>query len=165
LGGSYVVPGWDAMGNHNVWCTSSSRTYMVREGAEEWEPWDAYTWSLGEPSAEGISPRPTICGVLIRPPRATNSGGRPIAVPTSNPVLIGANPGEIEVCTRRADVRAGECVGFPWFEPIWAIPADSLHCDKRVARVQLVGPALPVAIDSRRALRDSVRELVHRPGV
>ena len=45
----------------------------------------------------------------------------------------------------RSDVRAGLCVGFPWFEPIWAIPADALHCDKRAARVLLIGP--PVTID------------------
>ena len=53
-------------------------------------------------------------------------------------------PGEIEVCTRRHDVRVGYSVGFPWFEPIWATPYDALHCDKWTARVLLVGRPKPV---------------------
>jgi hypothetical protein len=143
--GCYTVPGWDSPGEHSVWCTSGSRTYGIRGGAEDWEPWDAYTWSLGEVGADGTQSRPAICGVLVRPPRAARSDGRAIVVPASNPVLIGAGPGEIEVCTLRSDVRAGLCIGFPWFEPIWAIPADAPHCDKRTARVLLIGSPEPVA--------------------
>jgi hypothetical protein len=143
--GTYAAAGWDAPGEHSVWCTSDSRTYAIRDGAEEWESWDAYTWSLGELGAGGTQSRPAICGVLVRPPRAARSDGRAIVVPASNPVLIGASPGEIEICTPRSDVRTGLCVGFPWFEPIWAIPANALHCDKRTARVLLIGPPQPVA--------------------
>ncbi len=145
LEGGYVVPGWDSPGEHTVWCTSSSRTYAIRSGAEEWEPWDAYAWSLGEPSANGTQSRPAICGVLVRPPRVARPDSRPTTVAASNPILIGARPGEIELCRPRADVRAELCVGFPWFEPIWAIPADALHCDKRTARVLLIGPPTAVA--------------------
>ncbi len=137
--GAYVVPGWDSPGDHSVWCTSTSRTYSIRSGAEEWQPWDAYAWSLGEHSASGTQSRPAICGVLVRPPRVARPDSRPTVVVASNPILIGARPGEIEACTPRGDVRAGLCVGFPWFEPIWAIPADALHCDKRTARVLLIG--------------------------
>jgi hypothetical protein len=143
--GGYAVPGWDSPGEHSVWCTSDSRTYAIRGGAEDWESWDAYTWSLGELGAGGTQSRPAICGVLVRPPRAARSDGRAIVVPASNPVLIGAGPEEIEICTPRSDVRAGLCIGFPWFEPIWAIPADALHCDKRTARVLLIGSPQPVA--------------------
>jgi hypothetical protein len=143
--GSCAVPGWDSPGEHSVWCTSASRTYAIRGGAEDWESWDAYTWSLGEVGVAGTQSHPAICGVLVRPPRAARSGGRAIVVPVSNPVLIGAGPGEIEICTPRSDVRAGLCMGFPWFEPIWAIPADALHCDKRTARVLLIGSPQPVA--------------------
>jgi len=149
--GTYAVPGWDAPGEHSVWCTSDSRTYAIREGAEEWESWDAYTWSLGEVGAGGTQSRPAICGVLVRPPRVARSDGRAIVVPTSNPVLIGARPGELEICTPRSDVRAGLCVGFPWFEPIWAIPANALHCDKRTARVLLIGSPQPVAAGEQQA--------------
>jgi hypothetical protein len=143
--GGYAVPGWDSPGEHSVWCTSDSRKYAIRGGAEDWESWDAYTWSLGEVGGGGTQSRPAICGVLVRPPRAARSDGRAIVVPASNPVLIGAGPGEIEICAPRSDVRAGLCIGFPWFEPIWAIPADALHCDKRTARVLLIGSPQPVA--------------------
>jgi hypothetical protein len=142
--GGYVAPGWDSAGEHTVWCTSTSRTYAIRSGAELWEPWDAYAWSLGEPTASGTQSRPAICGVLVRPPRVARSDSRPTVVAASNPILIGARPGEIEVCKPRGDVRSGLCVGFPWFEPIWAIPADALHCDKRTARVLLIGPPVVV---------------------
>lgn len=143
--GDYIVPGWDSPGDHSVWCTSDSRTYSIRSGAEEWQAWDAYTWSLGELSAEATRSRPGICGVLLRPPKVGRSDGRAIVVPASNPVLIGAAPGEIEICAPRSDMRARLCVGFPWFEPIWAIPADALRCDKRTARVLLIGSPQPVA--------------------
>jgi hypothetical protein len=143
--GGYVAPGWDSPGEHTVWCTRGSRTYAIRSGADDWEPWDAYAWSLGEPSASGSESRPAICGILVRPPRVGRHDSRPTVVAASNPILIGARPGEIEVCMRRYDVRAGLCIGFPWFEPIWAIPADALHCDKRTERVLLVGR--PIAVE------------------
>ncbi len=149
--GGYVVPGWDSPGEHTVWCTSSSRAYAIRSGSEEWEPWDAYAWSLGEPSASGTQSRPAICGVLVRPPRVARPDGRPTIVAASNPILIGARPGEIELCRARADLRTELCVGFPWFEPIWAIPANALHCDKRTARVLLIGPPTGVARDENKS--------------
>lgn len=143
--GEYVAPGWDSLGEHTISCISSSRRYAIRSGADGWEPWDAYAWSLGEPTASGTQSRPAICGVLVRPPQVARSDSRLRLVPASNPILIGARPGEITVCMPRADVRAGLCIGFPWFEPIWAIPSDPLHCDKRAARVILIGP--PTEVD------------------
>jgi hypothetical protein len=87
-----------------------------------------------------------------------------MVVPASNPVLIGARPGEIEVCVPRSDVRAGLCVGFPWFEPVWAIPADALHCDKRTARALLIGPpAAVVRVEDERRTRAA--KLRRRPPI
>jgi hypothetical protein len=137
--GSYAVPGCDALGDHVIWCVSASRTYTIRGGAEAWEPWDAYAWSLGETTASGTQSRPGICGALVRSPRIARPNGRPTVVAITNPVLIGARPGEIEICKARGDVRTDLCIGFPWFEPIWAIPSNVLLCDKRTARVLLVG--------------------------
>jgi hypothetical protein len=142
--GGYVTPGWDSLGDHSVWCTAGSRNYSIREGAEDWEPWDAYRWSHGEAVTKGVAARPAICGVLVRPPRLARAQSRPILVPASNPVLIGAVPGEVEFCMVRRDVRHDVCMGFPWFAPVWAIPADPLHCDKRNARVLLAGAPRPV---------------------
>ncbi len=163
-GGSYIVPGWDSCGEHSVWCTSASRTYAIHGGAEEWEPWDAYNWSLGEPRVGGARLHPAICGVLVRPPRVARPDSHSTVVAASNPILIGARPGKIEVCTARGDVRAGLCVGFPSFEPVWAIPADPFHCDKRTARVLLIGSPEPVqAGDHKPKPRDGRRGPRHRP--
>jgi hypothetical protein len=153
--GGFVAPDWDSAGQHTVSCTSCSRTYTVRTGAEDWEPWDAYAWSLGEPTANGTQSRPGICGAFVRPPRRARPDARATVVRASNPILLGARPGEIEVCTPRDDVRTGLCIGFPSFEPVWAIPAHTVHCDKRTARVLLVGP--PSGLN-----RDQLAPLAHR---
>lgn len=142
--GGYVLPGWDRPGQHVVWCASASRSYSIREGAEDWEAWDAYTWSMGNSRANGERSRPAICGVLVRPPRVAPKESRAVVVRASNPILLGSVPGQIHTCGVRGDVRAASCAGFPWFDPVWAIPADALHCDKRVARVLLIGDPRPV---------------------
>ena len=147
--GTYVVPGWDSPGEHSVWCMSGSRAYAIRSGTEEWEPWDAYTWSLGEFDTSRPESRPSICGVLVLPPQPARSDCRAVVVPASNPVLIGANPGEIITCTCRDDVRTGFCVVVTWFEPVWAIPVVVRGCDKRTSRVLLIGAPKPVAEPAR----------------
>ena len=141
--GGCAAPGWNSTGEHSAWCSSNSRTYAIRSGAEEWEPWDAYSWSLGDLAAGKVESRPAICGVLVRSPKGARPESRPTVVAATNPILIGARPGEVAVCIPRCDVRAGLCVGFPWFEPIWAIPADPVHCDKRTMRVLLIGQPQP----------------------
>jgi hypothetical protein len=163
--GGYTAPGWDSPGEHSVWCTSDSRTFVIRSGAEEWESWDAYAWSLGDLSDGAAQSHPAICGVFVRPPGVARSNGRATVVAASNPVLIGARPSEIEICTPRRDVRAGLCVGFPSFEPVWAIPADALHCDKRGARVLLVGSPRPVAEDALRAHTRAGGQAARRRGL
>lgn len=139
LRGVYRVTGWDMPGEHTVWCASESKHYSIRDGAESWNAWDAYTWSLGEIDPDLSSAQPAICGVLMRP----RLGGqrKAIIVPASNPILIGAAPGEIESCIRRTDARAQVCVGYPAFEPVWALPSDPLHCDKHITQILLIGPA------------------------
>ena len=65
---SYIATDWDLIGLHNVSCAIGSRTYSIRDGAEDWPLWNAYRWSMGEVAADGVDARPAICGVLIRPP-------------------------------------------------------------------------------------------------
>jgi hypothetical protein len=82
--------------------------------------------------------------VLVRPPGSASAGSRITVVPKSNPILIGAVPGQIHTCHVRSDVSIGTCIGFPVFEPVWAIPANPLKSNKRWTRILLVGDALPV---------------------
>ena len=64
-----------------------------------------------------------------------------VRVPTSNPVLIGANPSEVFRCDARAGKQWSGLVPFP---VSWALPDDALHCDRSVRRVLLVTPIPPV---------------------
>ena len=137
--GGYEVPEWDSPGEHNVWCSSGTRTYAVRDGVEEWGPWEAYSWSLGELSRHVGPARSAICGALVLPPPKLPLSARSIVIPTSSAILVGAVPGEIEICVPRKDVRTWFCVGYPRFEPIWAISADLLWRDKSSSGVLLIG--------------------------
>lgn len=142
--GAYTSPGWDLPGDHSIWCVSASKSYSIGVGLESWEPWDAYAWSWGESQAEPEFSRPAICGVLVRSPRNVARGRRPAVRSASNPILIGTGVGEIEICRTPPGVRTNVAIGFPSFDPVWAVPADALHSDKRVAKVLLVGsPRLP----------------------
>jgi hypothetical protein len=140
----YAVAGWDALGNHTVWCAGKSATYSIVEGIEEWKPWEAYKWSLGDETPVALD-RPAICGALILPPAVRrlknrdSTARRSVVVPASNPVLIGPSPGDIYTCAVRSDLSAKDCNGFPDFDPMWALPANALHCDKRIARVLCLG--------------------------
>jgi hypothetical protein len=53
-------------------------------------------------------------------------------------------------------------VGFPWFDPIWAIPADPLHCDKRTARVLLIGPPVAVGQGDQQSSTHSLERAARR---
>jgi hypothetical protein len=152
--GGYAALDWDSLGEHLVWCASGTRTYTIRSGAEDWQPWQAYTWSLGERCGSDTASRPAVCGVLVHPPRTARTGSHPVVVPASNPVLIGASPGEIEICRLRHDLISGLCVGFPCFDPIWAVPVDSFQVNKRIASVLLIGrQQSPVRRDEQSARR------------
>lgn len=138
--GILKAPGWDQVGEHNVWCLSGQRSYEIREGIEEWEPWDAYAWSLGSDSSAEGARAGAICGALVRHSRVSSPTAKPSIVPGTNPILIGAIPGEIFYCRVVSDSLGKIAIGFPPFEPVWAVPGDSLHCDKEAHRILLVGP-------------------------
>jgi hypothetical protein len=147
--GSFVSLHWDSVGEHTVWCATGSRSYTIQRGAEDWPLWDAYQWSLGEGQSDGARSRPAICGAVVCVPDIAHAvDRRVIVVSTSNPILIGAVAGEIEFCTPRRDVRTELCAAAPWFEPVWAIPANPLRCNKRSARIRLVGGSASI-IDGR----------------
>ena len=143
--GNYEAEGWDALGTHEVWCPIASKSYTIQEGAEHWDAWDAYDWSLGEPTSTRSAPPTAICGMLVCPHDERARKRDAVTVPAKNCVLIGSNPGEIDVRRTRPELRASMQVAFPWFTPVWALPLDSLHCDKRVTRVMSIGAAVCAA--------------------
>jgi hypothetical protein len=146
---AYVAPGWDRIGEHTVWCAALSRTYHIREGLEEWDGFDAYRWSLGDAAPDGVDSAGSICGPLVRPPAIAGDGAARRIVCAANPVLIGAVPGEIAHARMRRDVRTNDHVSTVRFDPVWALPANPLSCDKRSARVIAIAARPPVRADGR----------------
>ena len=136
--GNYVAEGWDAVGTHEVWCPSASKSYTIQEGPEQWDAWAAYDWSLGEPASTESPVQAAICGMRVLPHDRQARGRGAVSVPTSNRLLVGRHPGQIFVCPARADLRASTQVAFPWFTPVWALPLHALSCDKRVTRIILI---------------------------
>lgn len=137
--GCLVAEGGDQLGQHSISCGNISRTYSIVEGLEHWEPWDAYCWSLGDIGSDGEPHRPIICGPLVRAPIFAPNGSRVVLLPASNVLLLGAAPGEIDRSDPRVDIAAIQGIALPWFDAVWATPADILHSDKRVAKVFFVG--------------------------
>jgi hypothetical protein len=120
--GSLVSEGYDLPGLHSVYCDglSCSRSYSIEEAPETWEKWPAYNFCNA-----------AICGPLVELASAA-SERRIITVPMSNPILLGAEPGQIFRCSPRSVAR---WKGFVPFEVVWALPAQSLTCDKKTSRI------------------------------
>lgn len=118
--GSLVVDGYGLPGSHSVYCAGVSRSYSIEEPPDSWEAWPAY--QFGEAK---------ICGALVQLP--PEEAGRPaFTVPMSNPLLIGAEPGQVFRCSARS---VAVWRGFVPFDVVWALPAQPLTCNKKTARI------------------------------
>ena len=135
----YAVPGRDDEGYHQVSCGSTSKSYSLVHGQTNWKYWPAYSFSLR--GTLGKSHEFEFCGPLAHPVALNNQPVQQqvVQVPPANPVLLGAHPGEVLFAHRRLEVRGAQCLGLPPFEPMWALPAQPLNCDKRTNRILLVG--------------------------
>jgi hypothetical protein len=137
--GSFIVPGWDSVGDHWISCAGQTKSYAIVEPEDGWEVWPAYSFSAGRGQK-----LPAICGALAAAAATDNSLGWPVVLaPAGNPLLLGAEPGQIYRCASRQDVRMPFSVAAIPFEPVWALPSDPIHADKVTARVLLVGTAQP----------------------
>ena len=97
-----------------------SRSYSIEEPPDSWEAWPAYQFGQAK-----------ICGPLVQLP--PEEAGRPaFTVPMSNPLLIGAEPGQIFRCSARS---VAVWKGFVPFDVVWALPAQPLMCNKKTARI------------------------------
>ncbi len=139
--GVCFAPGWDEAGPHQVWCSNMSRSYSLIQPERTWDPWPAYVFH----SPSGGGDRVAICGPLVRPLttgytlREVTNRFEADDVLRSNPILLGAVPGQVFVAVSRRDVRSAYYIAFPPFDPVWALPAQPLRCDKTAHRILLVG--------------------------
>jgi hypothetical protein len=120
--GSLVVDGYDISGEHSVYChgLSCSRSYSIEDPPDSWQQWPAYHFDQAD-----------ICGPLVLP-TAEAASGPAFTVPMTNPLLLGAEPGQIFWCSQRKVVH---WKGFVPFDVVWALPAQPLICDKKTARI------------------------------
>jgi hypothetical protein len=134
----YRTTGSELPGTHVVWCAGKSVSYSICEPAAGRERWEAYAFSRG-----------SVCGAAVM--HLSNAPEILVSVPTANPVLVGAHPGEIFRC----DARPGTVwTGFVPFPVCWALPEDPLHCDRSLRRVVLVTPIRTV----RRVVTKTVKK-------
>lgn len=120
--GRLFATDFDSPGQHTVVCEglSHSRSYSIEEGPESWDAWQAY--SFGNAS---------ICGPLVQLP-AEAPTKRMVCIPRSNPLLIGAEPGQVFKCAPRS---VSVWKGLIPFDAVWALPAHPLICNKKTARI------------------------------
>ena len=137
----FTVNGYDLPGTHFVLCEglSRSRSYSIEEPDGSWAAWPAYSFNAVE-----------ICGPLVRSSHP-NARGQLFTGPMSNPLLLGAQPGQVFRCSPRS-VR--HWTGFVPFNVVWALPAQPLMCDKRTARILQFSndPVIHSPAQPRRAL-------------
>jgi hypothetical protein len=157
--GAYRVSGWDSVGLHSVWCGGTRKSYTVVPFTASWEAWDAYTFAIAFRSDQSMS----ICGPVVCAKSGESQVMAPsFLVPESNPVVLGATPGQYLVATKASAVRGLPCIVSPSFQPIWALPRDPLHCHKKTVRIILMREALPSESDgpvqkcTRRMVNDDV---------
>lgn len=128
--GSYIAPGYVDPGPHLVACAGKTRSYSIFEPKMDWERWDAHNFGQG-----------TICGAS-----SVVHEQLIVTVPTSNPVLIGAVPGQVFRCPSAV---GREWTGFVPFRVVWALPDYPLHCDRASSRIISVNRTDPRGIGSR----------------
>ena len=133
--GAYRVPGCDSLGPHTVWCSGASKSYSILPFEASWDLWEGYAF----PVAPGGTRRLTVCGPIVRAAaNETGDGAASIPVSETNPVLLGPEPGQIVTAVRVSAQRGAPCLASPCFRPVWALPRDPLHCDKKSIRILLV---------------------------
>ncbi|MCU0734815.1 MAG: hypothetical protein MUF20_04710 [Methylotetracoccus sp.] len=130
--GAFEAPGWDQEGEHRLWYAGQAVTYVLRAMEEEWDHWQAYDLGTGA----------AICGATTH--WLDGAHWRQVCIPAANPLLVGSRPGEIFYCQPRTDVRSETILTLVPFAPVWALPLEPVHADKRSARLvslELLEPA------------------------
>jgi hypothetical protein len=154
--GGWVAPGWDSLGIHTVWCDGAAKTYKIEEGAEVWQPWDAF--SFGNPTR--TDSRISCCGAVIQRTFEDTPRRETILVPATNPVLIGPTPGQIFRARPRSDAYRAPCIADPQFRPTWALPAIPLQCRRATTEILLIGKPVPPNPPPERLLRSDRRLVI-----
>lgn len=130
---AFEAPGWDAEGEHRLWFAGRTETYSLRTMDEGWDRWNAHDFGTGA----------AICGAGIH--RIDGARWHQVRVSATNLLLLGARPGEIFKCQERHGVRSETVLALIPFAPVWALPVDSVHANKRSTRLVLLDSIEPTS--------------------
>jgi len=124
--GAFESPGWDNKGEHRLWFGDRAQTYVLRTMKEEWDAWPAHDCGVGT----------AICGASTY--RIDNARWRQCCIPATNPLLIGARPGEIFHCRVPNDAETEWVLTSVPFTPVWALPSGRIPKKSCPAVIQLI---------------------------
>lgn len=129
---------WDSPGRHVISYTRKYRSYEILEPDGDWSPWECHQIESDQATYQ-------VCGASLW---TRNEQGDLIPVsglfPT-NRFLLGAVPGEIYI-SRDPHARRYSLSERPLyvpFDPVWSLPHDPIHSDKRRETIQLLNGACP----------------------
>jgi hypothetical protein len=144
--GTFCTAASDAPGPHSVCCEGRTCSYTIVQPSTGWDTW--------EPLSFGSA---TICGAKVSAP--ISSGCHYTKVPTANPILVGANPGEIFQCESRP---AGFWSGYVPFKAVWALPENPLRSKRDASRILLLSVAPPCTIPPHKPGRNFQQDPARR---
>lgn len=134
--GNYTTSGWDSDGRHTVFCGGVTQSYELANGMEDWEVFEAYSYSQSPRAGDPIS----ICGPVVF---SVSNEGAPFLVPSGSNCLVGAAPGEIVLIAESDEFRVSAFLAQTSFEVAWGLPANPLRCNRSTCRVRLIHPLTP----------------------
>jgi hypothetical protein len=149
---AYQSPSWDVVGSHSVVCAVRTRSYSIVPFDGSWSWWDAYSFSANGHTSRQLS----VCGPIVRAAfPGQGPAARTVTVPETNPILVGAAPGQHAIAIQASTVIGAKCVASPGFPPVWALPSNPLHCSKTTTRIRLLAHVAPQphSADDFRAMR------------
>lgn len=147
---AYESTGWDSEGVHRLWFDEHIETYSIRNMEEYWDGWSAYDFGTGM----------AICGAGIYLTKGTH--WCQVRIPVSNPVLVGARPGEIFRSQTHHNVRSQIIFTLAPFSPVWALPEDALHSDKRTTRIVMLNAAPPITTDDQASRKRDIKRALRK---
>jgi hypothetical protein len=143
--GAFSVPALTELGDHEIWCGGVSRRFSIVTASLPSTVFDAHRFE-----SAGSNIALSICGPLVHQMRHRSNGeeivegedpGPPVAlVSQSHPVLIGANPGEVQIVPLGMTSSRFPTLVRLAFEPLWGLPRMPLLADKRYASIRYFGP-------------------------
>ena len=133
--GNLNATGWDLVGSHTIWCSDKTKSYSIVPFFATWNRWDAYIFPILNSSRRKIA----ICGPMVRYVSEGPESLFFVCVPETNPVLLGRAPGEYEIAQNVSGIHGSLLFASPHFLPVWALPSNPVHCDKKSLRILLIG--------------------------